>query len=203
MDKKLAAYVCIVVLFIMGVFVFLSVHYDAKELGYQGVYTPMQPNPAANSDDRDPRYPVGIHFIAGICALLLVGYLFWTLYRKVQQTVCKDLAERKRSLYKISLQTGQTEYDLFRKSAKDWAVSDDRINQDFISYTADQRLPYYVKDFVNKNYKHIDESLIKKEDIKPTSWRDWAKALLVFPGWILLLFFMVLVLKNIRFTPFP
>jgi hypothetical protein len=132
-----------------------------------------------------------IRLIAGICGLLLVGYLFWTFYRKVQQYSLKDLEERENSLYKISLETGQTEYDLFRKSAKDWAVSDDRIEQDFRRYMSDQVLPYYVKDFVRRNCEHIDESFIKNEEIKPTSWWDLAKALLVFPGSIFIPIFIL------------
>lgn len=203
MDKKLVVYGCIVVLFIMGMFVFLSLNYDTKDfLGYQGRVTPYHPTMGVNSEDDNPKYPTAIHLVAGICALLLVAYLFWTFYQKAQRFIRTDLAERDHSLYKISLETGQTEYDLFRKSAKDWAVSDDRITQDFIRYMVDQSLPYYVKDFVRKNHEHIDESLVKKEEIKPTSWRDWAKALLVFPGFLFLVIFLTIIWKNIRIIPY-
>ena len=96
----------------------------------------------------------------------------------------------KNSLYPISLATGRTEYNLFRKSAEDWAVSAERVDRDFRRYLADKVLPYYAKDFVRKNRTQIDKSLVIKKEIEPTSWLDWVKALLVFPGSLLFLFSM-------------
>jgi hypothetical protein len=75
------------------------------------------------------------------------------------------------SLYKISLATGRTEYDLLHKSAESWSVSGNRIDQDFKSYMADQVMPYYAKDFVRKNQAHIDESLVVKKEVTPHSRR--------------------------------
>jgi hypothetical protein len=98
------------------------------------------------------------------------------------------------SLYEISLATGRTEYDLFCISAQDWSVSGDRIDQDFKIYMMDQVLPHYAKDFVRKNKIHLNESLILKKEVEPTSWSDWAKGLLVFPGSIVLLFSLALLL---------
>ena len=54
-----------------------------------------------------------------------------------------------------------------------------------------QVLPYYAQDFVRKNKTHVDESLVVKKEVKPTSWSDWAIALLVFPGSLLLLLAMM------------
>jgi len=53
---------------------------------------------------------------------------------------------------------------------------------------AHQVLPYYAKDFVRRNQANIDELLIKKEEVKLTSWSDWVQALLVYPGSVLFLF---------------
>jgi len=53
----------------------------------------------------------------------------------------------------------------------------------------------YAQDFVRKNNMHLDESLVNKKEVEPTSWSDWAKALLVFPGSVLLLFFMAVLLE--------
>jgi hypothetical protein len=47
--------------------------------------------------------------------------------------------------------------DTFCKSAEDWRVSADRIDQDFKRYLSSQSAPFYVKDFVGKSQKHIDE----------------------------------------------
>jgi hypothetical protein len=60
-------------------------------------------------------------------------------------------------LFKISRITGKNEYDIFCKAAEEWPVSGDQIEQDFRQYMADQRIPYYVNDFVRKNQHHIDE----------------------------------------------
>jgi hypothetical protein len=58
----------------------------------------------------------------------------------------------------------------------------------------DQVMPHYAKDFVRKNQHHLDESLINRKEVEPTSWLDWTKALLVFPGSILALFSMTALL---------
>ena len=84
---------------------------------------------------------------------------------------------------------------IYYVSAEEWSVSGDRIDQDFKRYMADQVLPHYAKDFVRKNNMHLDESLVNKKEVEPTSWSDWAKALLVFPGSLLLLFFMAVLLE--------
>ncbi len=129
-----------------------------------------------------------LNLIAGICALLLVGYLFWTIYRKSEKDSRAERMTKENTLYNISLTTGRNEYELFRQSAKDWSVSGGRIDRDFKRYMAHQVMPYYAKDFVRRNQTHIDPSLVKKEAAQPTSRSDWIKALLVFPGSLLLLF---------------
>ena len=144
----------------------------------------------ANDGGYLPRYAPAKDLTGGICALLLVGYLFWACYRKFQKDSQNEQAEKENTLYNISLETGRNEYELFYKSAENWSVSTDRIESDFKRYMADQVMPHYAKDFVRKNQKHIDESLKNKRKVKPTSWSDWAKALIVFPGSILFMFFI-------------
>ena len=46
---------------------------------------------------------------------------------------------------------------------------------------ATQQLPYYVTDYVRKGPPPLGKSSAEKR-AEPTSWADWAKALLVFPG---------------------
>ena len=60
-------------------------------------------------------------------------------------------------LQMITRVTGHSAYDTFHKSAEGWHVSDDRINQDFRIYLSTQSVPYYVKDFIRKSRRHIDE----------------------------------------------
>ena len=193
MEKKIFVFICVIAVFV-GASVFLTRDFNPENDLLNGNWK-ISKTPHLMFSKAKIIYKSApeIRLIAGICGLLLVGYLFWTFYRKVQKCSQRDLVERENSLYKISLETGQTEYDLFRKSAKDWAVSDHRIEQDFRRYMADQVLPYYVKDFVRRNCERIDESLIKNEQIKPTSWWDLAKALLVFPGSIFIPIFILTI----------
>jgi hypothetical protein len=140
-----------------------------------------------------PRHASGFHLTAGICALLLVGYLFWFMIRKFQNDSRAELNARRNSFYRLSLATGRTEYDLFHKSAEGWPVSADRIKKDYARYMSEQVMPHYANDFVRKNQTRIDESLFVKREVKPTSWSDWAIAMLVFPGSLLLLYVLMLL----------
>jgi len=194
MDKRISVLYSIValVLLSMAVFIFFS---PEDRLDSTLALSQRHATDIVSNVDDDPRYAPGFNLIAGICALLLVGYLFWTCYRKFQIDSRAELVAMEDSLYEISLATGQTEYDLLSVSAEEWSVSGDRIDQDFKRYMADQVLPHYAKDFVRKNNIHLDESLVNKKEVEPTSWSDWAKALLVFPGSVLLLFFMAVLLE--------
>ena len=193
MDKKLLAYCCIVALLFIGVMVFVSLFFNLQDYQFRGPLVRHLPPNALTSVEPDHQYLSEMKLIAGICALLLVGYLFWTFYRMVQKSSRADQIARERSLYIISLATGRTEYELFCKSAEDWSISGHRIDQDFKRYMIDESLPYYVADFVRKNFGHIDEALIKKEPVKTTSLWDWAKALLIFPGCFFFILFMALI----------
>ncbi len=190
MDKKLLIFFSIVVLALLGMAVFLYLSPPDRFQNRYGFLQMQLIHIDGDVNDR-PRYTPGINLMAGICALLLVGYLFWSLCRKFQKDSQSDLDARQHSLYDLSLATGRTEYDLFHRSAENWSVSGDRIDRDFRRYMADQILPHYAQDFVRKNRAHIDEALVDKKDPKPTSWSDWAIALLVFPGSILFLFFII------------
>ena len=186
MDKKSLNIYAIAVLVMLCMFAFPFVGLQDRNKDTVG-YFRMPASQTVNSEDHDHRYSSAMDLVAGICALLLVAYLFWFFYRKFQTDSQADLTAMEQSLYKISVATGRTEYDLFCKSAGGWSVTSNRIEQDFKRYMSDQVLPYYAKDFVRKNQAHLDESLVNKKEIKPTSWSDWAKALLVFPGSLLLL----------------
>ena len=60
-------------------------------------------------------------------------------------------------LRKFTQVTSISVYDTFRISAEEWRVSADRIDQDFRKYLSSQSIPFYVKDFVRKSQKHVDE----------------------------------------------
>ena len=189
MDKRIIFFYSIVALIMLSLAVFLYYRPENRidhNTGLIQIPTPM----VAKNADHPPRYVPEHNTIGGICALLLVGYLFWALYRKSEMDSQTELRAMEDSLYKISLASGRTEYDLLHKSAEIWSVPGDKIDQDFKIYMADQVTPYYAKDFIRKNQEHLDASLVVKKEATPTSWSDWAIALLVFPGSVLLLTFM-------------
>ena len=99
------------------------------------------------------------------------------------------------ALHKISLESGQTEYELFVIAAKEWSIAKAQIDKDFKNYMAANVLPYYVMDLVRKNNDRINESLEKEEEIEPTSRWDLVKALLLFPGCFLIPFILVIILR--------
>ena len=125
------------------------------------------------------------------CAMLLRAYLSRVFYRNIPKNEQNDTRLLLNCLYKISRISGDSEYDIFFKSAANWPISNDRVDRDFRRYLSDQSLPYYVTDYLRKKRDHIDELEKEKEEQTPTTWRDWAKAMLVFPGSIV---FMALCL---------
>jgi len=193
MHKRISIIYIIVALVMLSMTAFL---FFGSEEGLHRSFGLIQMPVAESFKDVDAglHYSAELNLIAGICVLLLVGYLFWALYRKSQKDSQAELMAKKESFYEISIVTGRTEYDLFCKSAEAWSVSGDRIDQDFNRYLTDQVMPHYAKDFVRKNQIHLDESLVTKKEAEATSWLDWVKALLVFPGSILALFSMTALL---------
>ena len=189
MDKRISIIYTIAALVMLSMTAFL---FFGSEEGLNHSFGLIQMPVAESFKDVDAglHYSAELNLIAGIYALLLVGYLFWSLFRKSQKDSRAELMAKTDSLYEISIATGRTEYDLFHKSAEQWSLSGDRIDQDFNRYMIDQVMPHYAKDFVRKNQIHLDESLVTKKEVEPASWLDWAKALLVFPGSILALFSM-------------
>ena len=85
-------------------------------------------------------------------------------------------------LRKITLVTGFSVYDTFCKSAEGWRVSAARIDRDFRIYLSSQKIPYYVKDFIRKSRKHIDELYV----VKGSYFAD--KRLLLFYSFLTLFF---------------
>jgi hypothetical protein len=98
-----------------------------------------------------------IDAIGVVCVVMLVWCLFRVYSRNTQKNSQADPISIEDYLQKITRVTGHSAYDTFHKSAEGWQVSDDTINRDFRIYLSTQNVPYYVKDFVRKSQKHIDE----------------------------------------------
>ena len=105
MDKNEWVYFLVVVMVMllgMGVFHLIS---PEDRFDNNGMYIQMPVAEIVGDADREPRYVSEMNLIAGICALLLVGYLFRTLYRKFKSDSQADQLAMKDSLYPISLAT--------------------------------------------------------------------------------------------------
>ena len=98
-----------------------------------------------------------IDTIGIVCVLMLVWCLFRAYSCKTPKNIQAEPIVIEEYLKKITRIAGISIYDTFRISAEEWRVSADRIEQDFERYLSSQSIPYYVKDFVRKGQKHIDE----------------------------------------------
>ena len=94
--------------------------------------------------------------VAG-CSVMLVWYMVRAYLRKTQKISRADPIAIDNYLQKITQVSGISAYDTFCKSAEVWRVSADRVDQDFKRYLSSQSVPFYVKDFVRKSQKYIDE----------------------------------------------
>jgi len=73
---------------------------------------------------------------------------------------------------------------------------ENRIDKDFKRYLSSQSVPFYVKDFVRKSQKHIDELYRGKG----TSFKD--KRLLLFYSILMLLFWGGAVFVSLYILPY-
>ena len=100
--------------------------------------------------------------IGTICLMLLTGVLSRLLLCWHQKFYSEKPATMEDYLYKIARITGKSEYDVFTKSAEEWPISSEKIDEDFKSYLLNQSVPFYVRDYVRKNKPHIDELHLPK-----------------------------------------
>ena len=126
-------------------------------------------------------------------AALVIGCLAGVYIRRRPQDPRNPVFSAMGNLSSISADTGINEYELFRKAAENWAVSEKRIAEDFRTYLASQHLPYYVTDYARKS-QALPEQVPAAKKSEPSSWSDWIKALLVFPGVIVFLYVAVVFL---------
>ncbi len=98
-----------------------------------------------------------VNSIGVVAAVVLVWWPVRAYVLKTQDNSEIDSITVENYLQKITQATGISVYDTFRKSTEEWSVSADRIEKDFKRYLSSQSVPYYVKDFVRKSQKPIDE----------------------------------------------
>lgn len=146
----------------------------------EGIIKPMTLD---NDRGYNPAYRSSNNYLLYVTfgAALMIGCLAGLYTRRRPQNSRATQPPATDNLSGISADMGINEYDLFHKAAKNWAVSPARIDEDFSTYLATQRLPYYVTDYARKHETQPEEPPVEKK-IEPSSWSDWIKALLVFPG---------------------
>lgn len=123
-----------------------------------------------------------IDCIGVICMVALTWILLRAYSRKSKENNPADPISIEDYLQKITQVANISVYDMFRISAEEWRVPSDRIERDFNNYLSSQSIPYYVKDFVRKGQKHIDEL----SRVKTTIFAD--KRLLLFYLFLMLFF---------------
>ena len=133
--------------------------------------------------------------IGAVCSVVVVWYLIRAYLRNTQKNSQTDQLVIEDYLQKITLIAGISVYDTFCKSAEEWRVPIDRVERDFKIYLSSQSVPYYVKDFVRKGQKHIDE-LYRGNG---TSFTD--KRLLLFFSILTLLFWGGAVFVSLYVLP--
>jgi hypothetical protein len=100
--------------------------------------------------------------IETICMMLLAGVFLRCLFHWNKTFTSDKPVSIEDYLYKTARITGKSEYDIFLKSAEEWPISKYQIDEDFKSYLMGRSVPYYVRDFIRKNKRHIDELRIPK-----------------------------------------
>ena len=92
-----------------------------------------------------------------VFVLAAAGALFQLFLRLKRPSAGARQATAEDYLYKIARITGASEYEIFRKSAENWPVSESMIEEHFREYLLHQATPYYVNAFVRKHKHKIDE----------------------------------------------
>ena len=90
-----------------------------------------------------------------VCVVYLAFYAF---HRMLQANIRSYFVEPPTPvdcLFKISRVTGESEYNIFAKSAENWPVNQAMIERDFRRYLSHQVVPHYVHDFIRKNKDHL------------------------------------------------
>ena len=95
--------------------------------------------------------------VGALSAIVLVWCLARIHLSKAQKNSTSDSIRLEDYLQKITHITGHSVYDTFHKSSEEWHIPTDRVDKDFNNYLSSQVIPYYVKDFIRKSQKHIDE----------------------------------------------
>ena len=168
MNKKLVIFFSLFALLMIGGSLVLSLWFIPKFIVYsyhfpEDISGMIQPEPEKEIANGDYRSQNEINEswrlvitqmasgIGAICIVLLVGI------RLKKKFIPDKPLTVQGYIFKITRITDKSEHDVFCKAAEDWPVSKEQIEQDYKRFMLEERVPYYVNDFIRKNKKHIDE----------------------------------------------
>ncbi len=95
--------------------------------------------------------------ISGIFIIITVGYFRSLAQRKDVTQQSAPAANDSDYVYKLARLAQMSEYEVFKKTAENWPVTQAMIENDFGKYLDSQTAPYYVSHFIRENKQHLDE----------------------------------------------
>ncbi len=113
-----------------------------------------------------------LFYIIAAIGYMLVMYI---IYKIEAKNALKEKPDEFTSLQLLARKWNCSEYDVFHRSKEDWNISDGRAEKNFNEYMTDGVLPYYVRDFLRRNQKEIEQyraNLGKRENHLPF-WLRW------------------------------
>ncbi|MCP4350567.1 MAG: hypothetical protein GY795_34300 [Desulfobacterales bacterium] len=87
---------------------------------------------------------------------VIILYLLLLRYLDKQSVDNQPLSDAE-YISQAALIKGTSEYDIFFECAKEWHISNRKVENDFKEYLLRGHMPYYVKDFVRKTRKDTEE----------------------------------------------
>jgi hypothetical protein len=94
-----------------------------------------------------------------ICIMLIVWVSVQLLLLWIKASFNNRPLTMAEYVFKIARVTGKSEYDVFFKSAEEWPITKEKIEEDFKAYLIDQSVPYYVMDFVRTRPKILEPAM--------------------------------------------
>jgi hypothetical protein len=194
MNKKPIVYLSIIILTVLASAFFLGHNFDPGDFQRQGRMIEGSVIEKLGGAEYGSLKVLAIFLLVAICTTVIAVY-YVRLYRRRSPTNDQNASTSTEDyLYQTVQITGKGVDEIFKLTAEDWSVPDDRVAEDFKRFLNDQSLPFYVTDFVRKNRKQIDD--FQRVKPEPSTWWDWTRALLVFPGSFLFMVFMVTFLES-------
>jgi hypothetical protein len=148
MDKKLMAFICVIVIAVICGAFFLRHFYNPASFNNLAMGT-VEPDSAVVSAEGGSGYVLERNVIAGSCAFLLIACTLWFVFRGIKKNNQTDLIATERSPSKLSLAAGSVEY-------------------------------------AKRRHDPIDASALQQEEMVPTSFWEWAIALLVISAGLII-----------------